>query len=293
MYSYPVEELKSVVSELVSSQLSPETWSWLQAPEALLSVSAFNRHFVLIPRKTGKAAINISRAQLHTIQKIRSKFSVEGYSIDRLCRLWLLLQLGIQDEDQYFGTIDNLFRAAEVNELVLLYGSLPVLAYPEKWALRCAEGIRSNIGLVLETVICDNPYPSEQLSETAWNQLVLKALFTEKDINRIIGIDERANRALADSLIDFARERRSAQREVPPQLWRCVGPFIDSDNFSDLQKAVDSANPQEQKAALLACSFSHYPPAKALLDQHATVSKAVLSGKLRWNVLAREEESIV
>ena len=62
-----------------------------------------------------------------------------------------------------------------MNELVALYSALPLLAYPEAWVHRCTEGIRSNIGPVLEAIMIANPYPSENLSEAAWNQVVLKA----------------------------------------------------------------------------------------------------------------------
>jgi len=41
----------------------------------------------------------------------------------------------------------------------------------------------------------------------------------------IPGIDERGNRDLAETLIDYARERWAARRPVSTDLWRCVVPF--------------------------------------------------------------------
>lgn len=287
MYSYPAERLKSIISEIIQQQLPPAIWQWLQEP------AAFNKTFVLIPRKTGKADIVISEEQSKALQQTRPGFSVNGYSIDRLCRVWLLLQSDTTNEEDYLERTDHLFLAADVNELVALYGALPVLAYPEKWVKRCAEGIRSNIGAVLETIICDNPYPSEYLSEAAWNQLVLKAFFTEKDIDRIIGLDKRANKSLADTLCDYAHERWAASRTVHPQLWRCVSPFIDAQNFSDIQKVAGSNDPVEQKAALLACNGSSYQPAKTLLNQFPEINKAIQSGKLNWHSLATGQPVVV
>ena len=74
--------------------------------------------------------------------------------------------------------------------------------------------------------MCNNPYPAENLNEAAWNQMVLKAFFTEKPIDQIIGLDERANERLARTLSDYAHERWAAHRSVNPLLWRCVAPFI-------------------------------------------------------------------
>lgn len=87
----------------------------------------------------------------------------------------MLLQLDATDKAKYFKTIENLFLAAEIQELVALYSSLPLLAWPELWKMRCAEGVRSNIGLVLEAIMYNNPYPFNYLDEKAWNQLILKA----------------------------------------------------------------------------------------------------------------------
>ncbi|MCC6287009.1 MAG: EboA domain-containing protein [Chitinophagaceae bacterium] len=289
MYAYPVERLKAIIAEIIQQQVTPGVWSWLQEQQGLTAAAAFNKTFVLIPRKTGKTAIIISAEHSDAIQQIRPGFSIAGYTIDRLCRVWLLLQLDSTNEENYLQAIENLFSAAEVNELVALYGALPVLAYPQKWTGRCAEGIRSNIGVVLETIICDNPYPSAYLGEAAWNQLVLKAFFTDKDIDRIIGIDERANKSLADTLCDYAHERWAASRAMNPQLWRCVAPFIDAENFSDIQKMANSSNPVEQKAALLACNASHYQPAKTLLNQYPEINKTIQSGKLNWHSLAQED----
>ncbi len=289
MHVFQAERLNAFLTRIIEQQLEPAAWQWLQQQSLPGGdIGQFNKTFVLIPRKTGKAYIHISTEQLNALQQIRPGFSIDGYSIDRLCRLWLLLQLDNTNEDAYIKTIENLFFAAEVNELVTLYGALPVLAYPQKWVARCAEGIRSNIGAVLETIICGNPYPSEYLTEAAWNQLVLKAFFTEKDIDRIIGLDERANKVLADTLCDYAHERWAASRTVHPQLWRCVAPFIDAANFSDIQKVLESKDPVEQKAALLACYNSNYEPAKTLLHQYPEIENAIEPGKLNWHSLAKE-----
>lgn len=289
MYVFQVERLNAFLTGIIEQQLAPGAWQWLQQQPSLTGdTGQFNKAFVLIPRKTGKASVNVSPEQLNALQQVRPGFSIAGYSIDRLCRLWLLLQLDSKHEDAYIKAIENLFLAGEVNELVALYGALPVFAYPEKWTARCAEGIRSNIGAVLETIICDNPYPSEYLNEAAWNQLVLKAFFTEKEIDLIIGLDKRANKALADTLCDYAHERWAAGRTVHPQLWRCVAPFINASNFGDIEKVLKSDNPVEQKAALLACYNSNYEPAKALLHQYPEPASAIESGKLNWHSLAKE-----
>lgn len=229
MFNYDQGKLKTVLSDILKENTSPEVFEWLKEKIA----SNFNTAFVAAPRKTGKKTITLTSGQEQDIQVIRPGFSIDNWSVDRLARVWLLLHLDPSDKEKYFRSIENLFLAAEMNELVALYSALPVLAYPGLWVKRCAEGIRNNIGDVLTSIMCNNPYPSENLDEAAWNQLVLKAFFTEKPIDQIIGLDKRANEKLAMTLYDFAHERLSAHRTVSPQLWRCVEPFINERNIPD------------------------------------------------------------
>src|SRR5690606_17502680 len=154
-----------------------------------------------------------------------------------------------------------------------------------------AEGTRNNIGDVLEAVMCNNPYPSENLSEPAWNQLVLKAFFTEKPIEQIQGLDKRANEKLARTLSDYAHERWAAHRSVNPLIWRCVGPFLDEILIRDIQKLFQSGNETEKEAAALACADSSYPAAKTLIPADMTL--AIQSGLLNWTKIAEKSKDYV
>jgi hypothetical protein len=284
------EQVKKTITTIIRENLSPETWSWL-AEKSILgnhSTQQLNAAFASLPRKTGRTFIHFTQEQAEALSLARPFFTINNWSIDRLCRVWLLLHIDAGKKDDYFRTIENLFLAAEMNELVALYSSLPVLQYPELWRDRCAEGIRSNIGIVLEAVICDNPYPSEQLSEAAWNQLVMKAFFTDKPVHRIMGLDQRANRELANMLWDYANERWAASRTVNPQLWRCMVKFIDEKNFPGIQRIFHSTDELEKEAAALACSGSDYPSAKQLLNQNDSLKSQIESGQISWDVLAKK-----
>ena len=123
-----------------------------------------------------------------------------------------------------------------MNEQVALYSALPLLSYPQLWVKRCAEGIRSNIGIVLEAIMYHNPYPAENLPEAAWNQMVLKAFFTDKQVDRIYGLDDRNNTELARILIDYARERHAAGREINSMLWYLVEKFVTGQQLNNMKQ---------------------------------------------------------
>jgi hypothetical protein len=257
--------LSSLVGEIISKNTAPDTWEWLQKMGGTQTGNAnFNTAFITSPRKTGKAVIHFDNQQL---SNVRAGFYIDGWTIDRLARVWLLLQLDATDKDKYHRTIENLFLSAEMNELVALYSALPLLAYPEIWIKRCSEGIRSNIGSVLEAIMYHNPYPAENLEQAAWNQMVLKAFFTEKQIQSIDGLDNRANKDLAYTLSDYARERWAAGRKVNPMLWRLVGKFIDHKIFNDILTGLVNDDVAEKNAIALAVAESAYTPAKALFKE--------------------------
>jgi len=180
--------------------------------------ATFYRVFVSIPRFTGKLVLDVSPDMAFALERIRPNFTVNGWTRDRLARVWWLLQLPADDEAAYVKIITELFKTAELNELVALYSALPVLAYPEAWRFQATEGIRNNIADVQSAIMLHNPYPMDYFDEAAWNQLILKAFFTDKDVTQIVGLHERKNARLAQTLADYAAERRAAGRSLPANI---------------------------------------------------------------------------
>jgi hypothetical protein len=222
------------------------------------------------------------------IDHVKPGFTIENWPLDKLGRLCLLLHLDPSDQEKYFKTIENLFLAAEVSELVALYSFLPVFAGPDLWKLRCAEGIRSNIGLVLEAIMYHNPYPEKYLDEKAWNQLILKAFFTDKDINQIPGIDERSNSELALTLKDYAYERWAAGRKINPFLWRFTTKFLDEGLVDDLKKVLSEGTLREKQAAALTLVDSGLSSASELMKSYPEFLQAIKNNQLSWANLAPE-----
>ncbi len=287
-YKYNHKKLQLIFSEIIAQNVSAETLTWLKdKAEQSGNIHQFNTAFASVPRRTGKSLINVSDEQYRSLQEARKNLYIKDWTIDRLCRVWLLLEIDAREKENYFNRIEKLFLAAEMSELVALYSSLPVLAYPDTWVKRCAEGIRSNIGDVLTSIICKNPYPAEFLEEGAWNQMVLKAFFTEKPVNEIIGLDERANQKLADTLCDYAHERWAASRSVNPQLWRVVSPFLNDLVFRDIIRLANSENPIEKEAAALVCRNSEYLPARQLLRENKQLLLLSESASLTWDTIGQ------
>lgn len=278
-----MKAVKEIIASVVKNNINLVAENW---PEQFILATdqpaQLAKVFVMLPRKTGKLPVAINDDQQEILHTAGFGY-IGNWTIDRLSRVWLLSTLNSEDKDTFYSTVDRLFPAAEINEAVALYSALPFLAHPEIWVKRCAEGIRSNIGSVLEAIMENNPYPSGNLDEAAWNQLVLKAFFTEKNISSIIGLDQRANPDLALTLIDYAKERWAAGRKVNPQLWRLVGKFINAKIFETLKVGLQHYDQIEQRAIALAISESGYQPAKDYINTFPELKLALADGSLNWN----------
>lgn len=215
--------VRSTLFSLIEQQPSTDrALIWLRdqqiAYEAQPANSLFYRVFTAMPRFTGKAPVLVSEGMADQLAQLRPGFQVVNWTLDRLARVWWLLNYPTNDRAAYVRSLSELFRSAEMNELVALYSALPVLTFPEEWRFLATEGIRNNIADVQAAIMLHNPYPAEQLDEAAWNQLVMKAFFTDKDVIQIVGLHARNNPRLRVILQDFAAERRAAGRVVPERL---------------------------------------------------------------------------
>ena len=282
-------EFERLIAAIIEPIISAENMQWLTRQATLVkqeeTAAKLNLAFIFIPRKTGHSPIKISISDEQKMIDLVPGFSFNTWTIDRLCRLWLLLQIPSNNQEVYCKKIEDLFRNADMNEQSALYAALYFFAYPKAWQQRCAEGIRSNIGTVLEAIMYNNPYPAKYLEEKAWNQLVLKAFFTEKDINRIVGIDERSNKELAVTLLDYASERWAAHRMVHPQLWRLITNFVDEAALPHFKKLLLSDDEKENRAAALALYHSQYQPGKELLNQYPHLVNQLQEQDLSWSTI--------
>lgn len=269
-------------------RLPDDARSWLaDAAQKLRNGSDADlyRSISLVTRKIGKADLALSPAELAQAAAAREGWNPSDWSLDQAARIDLLL-VAATDGATFLRRLDQLCNTADVGELVAFYRGLPLYPDQPRYALRAAEGIRTNMKAVFEAVAHRNPYPSEQLSEAAWNQMVLKTLFIDSKLYPIFGLEQRANPTLARMLCDYAHERWAAGRPISPELWRCVGPYASGEMLRDLEKVLEKGTDPERKAAALALTSSTDSAAQELLEAYPELSAAVARNEVSWTTLA-------
>lgn len=234
----------------------------------------------LAPRKLGRDKLLLEPDDLARASLARSGWDPAGLSVDAAARILLLLSVR---RDDFATVFSDLCRTAEAGELIAFYRGLPLYREPEKLVAQACEGLRTNMRTVFESVAHRSPFPAEYFTQAQWNQMVLKALFVESPLYLIQQLDERSNPELASILCDYAHERGAADRSVPVELWRCVGPHADRAMLKDLSRALRSEVPIERKAAALALSSCKLPESAALLEDDPQLRDSIHEKRLTWS----------
>ena len=270
----------------LDARLDVAAAQWLRDAVASLTPRATDRDLFrcvsLASRKLGKAPLALNADELASAEKARTGWNPSSWTLDQAGRVRLLL-VSTADSDTFVRQLDQLCATADVDELVAFYRGLPIYPDAPRHRLRAAEGLRTNMKVVFEAVLHHNPYPAEQLEQSAWNQMVLKALFVGSALDPIVGLDRRANATLARMLSDYAHERWAASRPVSPELWRCVGPFATGPMLADLARVLKSGTAPERASAVLALRSAKDPAAHILLEDHASLRDSVAAAGVDWS----------
>ena len=278
----------------LQTALTPTAFDWLRSQCELVAtgnVKSLFLAFGFVPRKTGKELLRFDAERLRLANDARPLWNPAGWSVDQAARTLLLLQLPAPDETTYIATLDKLFAAGEVGELVALYQSLPLLPHPTAHVWRARECVRTNMKSVFCALAHHNPYPSEQMDEPSWNQMILKCLFIGAALDPVIGIEERSNAALVRMLTDYAHERWAAKRVVCPELWRPITLFADDVALKDLHRVLTTGEVLERQAAALTLSRCPHPRAKEILAQEPELARQVAKGEVVWSQIAERAYS--
>lgn len=285
-------EAQSFLLTLLSTQSSPESLQWLQQKAEKLryefSEKEFYLAFSLLPRFFSKEYLQLTKENLEAAHRLRNGFTPAGFTVVQAARVLLALSIPKENEERYLKILNTLFSTGEVSELIALYSALPLLPLPELLKARAAEGIRTSMTVVYDAVALNNPYPADYLDEDAWNQMVLKAVFMERPLDKIYGIDARANKLLARMLSDYAHERWAASRPVTPELWRPVGPFLDEHLLKDMERLLERGNKLERQAAALAIKSSTMLKARELLFSKPELKAGAEKNEFDWKTISEK-----
>lgn len=280
-FSYEIAQLKNVIEASIAQPVI----TWLET-------------------KTEKIIAEDSSKELYlTYSILASKLSVEEepvyseennltkYLKDRkanqleIGRLYLLVRVLEAKEAFFVNPVLNIIQIADKEELITFLKYLILLPGAERFKPSAVEALRTNIATVFDAIAMNNPYPQLYFNDQEWNQMYLKAVFIQRKLEDIIGVDERANKDLARIISDYAHERWAASRTIEPYFWRPVAKFLDETLLADMERLLKSRNVAENRVAALCCYYSDNPLAKTLMLNYPVLQHQITANKINWDTL--------
>ena len=130
----------------------------------------------------------------------------------------LLARAATADPAAFAALAVQHFEHGDTGEQLSWLRGVGFLPQPERFLPLVVDACRTNIVPLFEAVACENAFPALYFPEHNLNHLVMKALFNNVRLARIVGLGPRLNAELARMATDFAAERRAAGRSVPPDI---------------------------------------------------------------------------
>ncbi|HKE19669.1 MAG TPA: EboA domain-containing protein [Kofleriaceae bacterium] len=145
-----------------------------------------------------------------------------SWSVDDAGRAALLVAAAAGSPDSLADLADELYRQGDSREKRAVVRSLPLLPDAGRFAPLALDAGRTNETDLFTALACDNPFAARHYGEQELNKLVMKAAFVGAPLERIVGLDRRANPELARMAMDYVSEQEAALRRFPPDIWLLV-----------------------------------------------------------------------
>jgi hypothetical protein len=210
----------------LAGALAPEANQWLEA-EILRQGHAIDERRLgmalgLVGRRIGRKDLALSADDLAAARTLRAGWRPDLWGTDEAARVAILLATARPDDAAFAERVDRLCATGELTEHVAYLKGFAVFPAPARLLGRAREAVRSSAQPVFQAIVCHNPYPADHFDEAAWNQAVVKCVFSGLPIETIVGLDERRNDDLMHMLRDLVSERHAAGRALPETVHRFI-----------------------------------------------------------------------
>lgn len=246
-------QAKEFIIAMLSSSLDANQYDYLaktcKALEEHFDSMSFHLAYSGLSRKIPREEITQLENYRSDAAKILDSWMPHLSTKDTLARVAMLCSLPLDNPERAYELIWDAFDTADMWEQIGIFSALPILPYADSYVKIAAEGLRTNMAPVFDSIALDNPYPALHFSKDAWNQMYLKAAFMERPLHRIQSVQTRSNEALAQMILDYAEERWAAGREVSPEIWQGCSGHLNSSHIEALSKL--SSHEEERQRAVL------------------------------------------
>jgi hypothetical protein len=200
------QDIAGLVQE-VERQAGPEGARWLERELEELGQSFARAHFS-----------GVHAGVARRLRAAGADGAVDTGLVERARAALLRTALSALPESAHVELVREVYRRGDSAERSAVLRTLMLRPTAERVAPIAIEACRSNVQVVFEAVACENPYAARYFPAEAFQQLVLKALFTGVPLARIEGLEARRTPDLARMAAGYASELRAAGRPVSADI---------------------------------------------------------------------------
>lgn len=220
-------DVAALLAQWLARQLAPDAVRWLEGEVARQRAETDERRLGialgLAARRIGRAALALTADHLAAAVTLRAGWRPDTWAADEAARVALILATWQGDAAAFAARIERLCLTAELSEHVACLKGFAVFPAPDLILTRAREAARSSVQPHFEAIACHNPYPADHFDEAAFNQMVVKCVFSGIAIETVVGLGTRRNDELIRMMRDLVSERHAAGRTVPDAVHRWIG----------------------------------------------------------------------
>jgi hypothetical protein len=232
---------KRLLLDVLRARVPAAADTWLD--EACTRLTGPKRRTFLLdaytsaPRQLGRARVELTDAERARVADVDPEVALAGTTAD-LGRAILLTaaHAACAADAESTELLLAPYEEGDSGEQQSWLRSLPLLPHPERFLAAAIDACRTNILPQFESIACENPFPARYYPERNFNQLVLKALFNNLAMIRIVGLERRFNAELSRMADDYVSEREAAGRSVPADIWLVIGPQAAGSSLDRMQR---------------------------------------------------------
>ena len=200
-------------------QLTVTEMNWLQSALSQLEIQKGDRE-ILLSAYLSCSAMAKRKLGMASLNDIPSN---ARWRVDEAARLILLKKLlKCCKPDEQSQQIKAAFKFGDECEQIAIIKGLDLIDEQGLVSdLAIATGRTNSLNL-FAAIALNNNYPAQHYEQSAYQQLVLKALFMDLDIARMIGLKQHHCHELSARAIDLVKERLAAYRQLPGSIWLAI-----------------------------------------------------------------------
>lgn len=237
-------------------RLDAKAYEFVQKTQHEIQMQVTDARFTalisLASRFIPKQLLMLTETESTRVKMLIAGWNLDSWNILSTVRVSFILARSDLLSSTFADTFNQWFSYADEGELCAYYRAIPLLPEPQRLVWRAAEGCRTNMKTIFMAVACDSSFPCMYFDDVAWNQLIVKALFTDTPLARVYGVDSRLSNELTHIVLDYMDERSSAGRHIPVDAWLCIGTTNDLRFDQAVETALQSPSLTQQAAAIVA-----------------------------------------